>query len=275
MSEYTGQKNEILSFHYALTSASTMSRGIDVSNCDKVTFIVSAGSTLNSTVYLGNIYSTITILQGADATITTAGGLATASLFSNIGSTATSYIDNAESIIIRFSSGKNGGNEAETIVINGVTFTVAATMAANGTNYNSTFGIRSSLISTNTTDGPGFLANGLAALLNSTLGSSIYNGGFGAVFAASTPATGVMRLDVKDWSQASSGITIACGTGFSPSILAAQAKIEFPTAMLNSTSKYVGIQLTTVTTNIPCHITCIKQGVRYHPSFAGKSKIAT
>lgn len=259
-------------------AAMTTSHGYPVDDCSDVCFLINVGVNVSAVSSLAGVIndllSTITVLQSGDKNMATNAGLSTATLNVNIGTTAANRVDRVQSAYINFST-VDTDNATATIQINGITLTKLTTFAANGTNFNSTGGFGSSVSST-VAEGLELSGAGLANLINSTFGSSVYNGGLGSVFRAVTISTQTVRVDCIDTMQLTSGLTIVTtGNGFRPHIGQQQVKLEFKTDELNSTSKFVALSISSVATSLQMSITCIKSGVRYQPKFFGNSKIST
>jgi hypothetical protein len=271
---YLGEKAVIKTYFVGNTSAleNTMP-AIDCSDCDQVSIILGLGSTAG---FAGGVQPVLSILQAENTPFSTSAGVATAAINLTMGSTASGNVVRAQSALVTMTT-VNTGNVGETLVVNGVTLTVGTTavMEAASTNYiatSLTFG--SSLLST-VAEGLELQGNGLAAMLNSTAGSSVFpNGGFGSVFRATTLTTAIVKIDVINDQELSSGLTITGSSGLAASYRAQTGKIEFPVAMLNSTSKYIRPSVSTISSAIAVSLTVIKEGMRYKPSFHGNSVIA-
>lgn len=284
------QNREFISYPFMLTTAGATynTQGItrphlpiDVSNCDRVGFLITCGqnaSAISTADVFGSTaqyYSTIEVHQSGDKDMATSTGISSAALKVNIGATAANIIQYAQRAMVSFTT-LNGDDGGQTLTLNGITITRTTGYATS--TYTATGGVGSTASNT-AAEGHETLGAQLAGLINSTNFSSAFNGGIGAVFRATTFSTAGVRIDLIDPTQASSGIFLSATAGsiFIPRHLAEQAYIEFPTAMLNSTSRYVALRFSTGawTTSVQMNITCIKQGVRYKPQFIGQSKIAT
>ena len=83
---------------------------------------------------------------------------------------------------------------------------------------------------------------------------------------ATTASTSAVRLTAKD--TASTGITIGVGSiAHTVTSEKSHSIIEIRAADLNSTSKYVGLGISTATTSVACGITVIKSGLRNSPPY--------
>jgi hypothetical protein len=227
----------------------------------------------------------VKILQGSSAETATAAGLSTATLKTVIGSTVAGTVQSAQSAIINVSSGKNGGTVGETVVINGVTLTVASTVLAEAytlTQHDSTLGTFGSSLLSTVDLASELIAKGLKNLINSTYGSSVFTGGLGAVFQATTLTYSAstehyqVRVAIKDDSELTSALTIVGSTGFEPVYQTAHVALAFNTAQLPSTSKYVTLNFSTVggATALQYTVVAIKEGCRYSPTFQGNYVLA-
>jgi len=285
MSNYMFEKSRIQSYvgemsSLAATTGHVHNMRFRADDCDRMTFLITAGTTHSllgiSTVWTGGIFSTVKLLQGSSAETATAAGLATANLRTNLGSTVAGTVQSAQVAYVACSSGKNGGNVAETVVLNGVTLTVGATDAVDWSSVSpvgavpstGTFG--SSLLST-VDGGSELIAKGLANLINSTWGSSVFEGGLGAVFYASTNTYSdttlqPLKIQIRDDHQLTSGITVVGSTGLDVYYGSQQAALAFNTALLNSTSKFVSLNFSSIGTSVKYTVTCIKEGVRCSPT---------
>ena len=288
---YLGEETKIYSYHGEMSTrtASSANFRIRADDCEKITFLISAGvtnsSTGLSTIFAGGLQTTILVKQGSSHETATAAGLATASLKVQLGSTVAGTVQRAMSAIVHMSSGAEGGTVGNTITLNGITMTVVSTAVgeAGSTNfYDSTGGFGSSELST--VDGALVEHSaGLRGLINSTFGSSVYpNGGLGSVFRATTNTNGgstdvQVLIQIRDDANLSSGITLVGSSGLKPCYQTAQAKIEFPVSLMNSTSKYVTLLFSSIATSVKYTAVAIKQGCRYpHGSgFHGNSAIYT
>ena len=298
MSNFIIEKSRIASYHGEMSSLAATTAHVNnprfrADDCDRMTFLVTAGTTNSllgmSTVWTGGIFSTVKVSQGSSAETATAAGLATATLRTQLGSTVANTVQSAQSVFVACSSGKNGGIVGETVTLNGVTLTVGTTAALEAVtdNFIASSGVFGSSLLSTADLASELIANGLAGLINSTWGSSVFEGGLGAVFYASTNTYSdttiqPLRIAIRDDHQLTSGITFVGTTGIVGYYGSQQAALSFNTALLDSTSKFVALNFSSIGTSVKYTVTCIKEGVRYSPTqstsggmaYQGRYKIA-
>lgn len=238
--ERFGETYAINSVPIAITSASTnYGVGMSIKGAQAMSIIVSM-----ATAPAGQGFS-VQAVQGANATVVESSAAAviagaTASLGSTIGS---SYIAGAKMARLALSTATT---DAETVIINGTTFTYNST--ASGTAY--TFGA---------TAGASAAAGVALAML-----ATMVNRACPKLYAT----TGASWIDIRVRDEESTSIAItSTGGGLTPSYLAAQALIEFSVAGLNSTSEYVGVVVSSASTAIRGCITLVRKDA-YAPARA-------
>ena len=240
-----GENSQIFSEVMTVTSAAgATSLGYSMEDCDKITFVCGLGTIAASTAGA----PVMTARQSADAglsTSTTIGGATAA-----VGISTANQLTNVRSALITISSASTDGN---TLVLNGYTLTqstVGSATIATAMTFGATAG---------TTD-----AAGLASISNS-LSSVINNSTLSYFMTASTPSTATVRLTAKD--TASTGITLVSTGVHTVTLEKAHSIVEILAQDLNSTSKYVGVALSTAMTSAAVSVTVIKQGLRNSPPY--------
>lgn len=242
-----GEDAQIFHEQISISSAATGNTlGYSMENCSKISFICGLGTVSATSV---NVSPTFTVRQSGDvglSTSTTIGG-ATAVC----GPTTANQITNARSVLISVTTAATGG---ETLTINGYTLTQnlgTVSTIATAMLFGSTVGATA--------------AGGLDGHMN-TLSSVINNSTLSRWMTASTPSTLAVRLVAKD--TASTGISVAStGTVYTIISEKSHSQIDVLAEDLNSTSKYVGLHISTVATAVTCGITVIKHGLRNSPPY--------
>ena len=241
-----GENAQIFHEQISISSAATgMTLGYSMEDCSEISFICGLGTVAAAATAIS---PTFTVRQSADvglSTSTTVGG-ATAIC----GPTTANQISNSRSVLITLSSASTDTN---TLVINGYTLTqttVGSATLATALTFGATAG---------STD-----AAGLNSMGNS-LSSVINNSTLSYWMTASTPSTATVRLVAKD--TASTGISIASTGGHLITSEKSHSQIDVRAEDLNSTSKYVGLHISTVTTAATVGITVIKHGLRNKPPY--------
>src|SRR3990167_3023975 len=240
-----GEDAQIFHEQISISSAATgMTLGYSMEDCESISFICGLGTVAAAAA----TSPTFTVRQSGDiglSTSTTEGG-ATA-----IGGVSTAnQVTNARSVLITLSSASTDTN---TITLNGYTLTqttVGSATVATALTFGATAG---------STD-----AAGLNSMGNS-LSSVINNSTLSYWMTASTPSTATVRLVAKD--TASTGITVASTGGHTITLEKSHSQIDVLASDLNSTSKYVGVHISTVATALTCGVTVIKRGLRYSPPY--------
>lgn len=244
MTKRTGEGTQIFTEMFTLTSAAgATSMAYSMDNCDKITFVCGLGTAAAAAIAIS---PTFTAIQSADISLSTNAAITGATAI--VGPTTANQLSNARRVLITLSS---ASTDTHTLVINGKTLTqttVGSATVATAMTFGATAGA---------TD-----AAGLASMSNS-LSSVINNSTLGYFMTASTPTTASVRLVAKD--TASTGISIASTGGHLITSEQAHSMIEILAEDLNSTSKYVGISISTSATSVPVTVTVIKSGLRYGP----------
>lgn len=247
MTKRLGEDAQIFTEMLSVTSAvSGLTNAYYVGDCDRVTFICGLGTAAAAATAITPTFSAV---QSADVTLSTNAAVTGATAV--CGPTTASQITNARSVLITISS---ASTDAETITLNGHTLTqttVGSATVATALTFGATAGTTS--------------AAGLADISNS-LSSVINNSTLSYWMTASTPSTATVRLVPKD--TASTGITVNVGSiAHTGTIEKAHSMIDILTEDLNSTSKYVGVSVSTAATSVAVAVTVIKQGLRNKPPY--------
>lgn len=240
-----GEKTQIFHEQISISSAATgVSLGYSMENCDKITFVCGLG-TVSADAATNPLF---TAVQSADIGLSTNAAIAGATALAGI-STA-NQVTNARSVLITLGTAATG---AQTLVLNGKTLTFStagSATVATAMTFGSTQGST--------------VAEGLTNASNS-LSSVINNSTLSYWMTASTPSTASVRIVAKDTASTGiSAVTTASGA-YSLTQEKAHSVIEILAADLDSTSKYVGITISTVATAVTCGVTVIKSGLRYDP----------
>ena len=246
MTQRTGEGTQIFTEMFTLTSAAgATSMAYSMENCDKITFVCGLGTAAAEATAITPVF---TAVQSADNLLSTNAAITGATAV--VGPTTANQLSNARSVLITLGTAATG---AQTLVINGKTLTFStaggATVATAMT-FGSTEG-------STVAEGLTKASSSLAAVINASTLSYF--------MTASTPSTASVRLHAKD--TASTGIAAATTAAAAYSLTSEKAHslIEILAEDLNSTSKYVGISISTVATSVPVTITVIKSGLRYGP----------
>ncbi len=230
---------------FAVTSATThYSRAICMDGVDEADFILSMPPTAGAGAAV-----VITIQQGAYATVAESSNAAalTGACTTQVGSTVANYVYKARAAKVSISSATT---DAETIIINGTTYTVSTADAATSLQFGATGG------TTGAAGAPSSMCSKLAALINSTV-SSI---GIKGVSAALTSAAST-TIDIWVNDTASTSLTITTtGGGLTPSYAGANVKVSVKAEGLNSTSKFLSAVLSSCATAGSYGLTIIRKG---------------
>lgn len=246
MTHRTGEVTQIFTELFTLTSAAgATSMGYSMENCDKITFVCGLGTAMAGATA---ITPTFTAIQSYDIGLSTNAAISGATAV--VGPTTASQLRNARRVLITFGTAATG---AQVLTINGKTLTFS-TVGSATVSTAMTFG---------STEGS-TVADGLQKAANS-LSSVINNSTLGYFMTASTPTTATVRLTAKD--TASTGIDILTPATAAYDLTSEQAHsmIEILAEDLNSTSRYVGVSISTVATSVPVAVTVIKSGLRFGP----------
>lgn len=234
------QENRIDSIISTISSATSAPYWVSMENADEVSFIVSMGTAV------GGLQSALSVLQSAN---TTGAGAAITGATAVIGSTASTVISNAKRVLITISS---ASTDNDLVQLNGTTYTQSTSNVATSLQFGSTQGTTSAA-------GLDDIANALSSRINTQQG---------AKFTATTASTASVRISLDD--TASTGvINLNISANHIPSYEMAQAVISVKAEDLNSTSKYVALQLGTVATAVRANVTIIRSNYRYSPDILG------
>lgn len=245
MSARLGEENKINCEVVSITSAaSALSDAYSFDDCERITFIVGAGTVAGAATA---ITPTLQVRQSGDiglSTSTTIGG-ATARL----GPTTANQFSGIKTALITITTAATG---AETIILNGHTLTLNA-----GTNSTVTTALTfGSTLGATAAEGLETRMNGLSSVIN--------NSTLSRWFTATTVSTAAVRITTND-TAATSLNAVTTGTIFTLTAERLQSIIEVKAEDLNSTSKYVGIGITTAATAVTYGVTVIKSGLRTMP----------
>ena len=142
----------------------------------------------------------------------------------------------------------------ETIVINGNTLTFVGESTLVST-IGTALAFGSSVGATNA-EGLETFMNSLASVINA---ASILDG-----ITATTNTTAALILSLDDTATFASGITaLTTGANITPAYEKSQSIIEVNAGDLDSTSQYVGLQISSADTSVQVGICVIKDGMRY------------
>lgn len=251
MSERLGETRQIFHEQISISSAATgLTNAYSFEDCDQITFVCGLGT---ASAAVTGLAPTFTVRQSGDlslSTSTTVGG-ATAVC----GPTTANQVTNARSILITFGTAATG---AQTVTLNGYTMTYTTATASFGSTIATALFFGSTVGST-AAEGQELAGNSFSSVVN--------NSTLSYWMTASTPSTATVRLVPKD--TASTGITAASTvfTAYGITSEKSHSVIDVRAADLNSTSKYVGIHISTVATAVTCGVTVIKSGLRHAPPY--------
>lgn len=240
---------EVQIFHEQIgisSGTSGLTNAYSMEDCSQITFVCGLGTVAAAATA---ITPTFSARQSADVGLSTNAAIGGATAV--CGPTTASQITNARSVLITLSS---ASTDAETMTLNGYTLTqttVGSATVATALTFGATAGTTS--------------AAGLADIGNS-LSSVINNSTMAYYMTAATASTASVRLTAKD--TASTGITIGVGSiAHTVTSEKSHSIIEVRADDLNSTSKYVGLGISTATTSVTCGVTVIKSGLRNAPPY--------
>lgn len=233
------------------SGTSGLTQGYSMEDCNQISFICGVGTVAGAATAITPLF---TVKQSADAALSTNAVVAGATAI--CGPTTVNQLVNTRQATITISSAATDG---ETVVFTqgGVTYTLTASTAGASTIATAlTFG--SSLGAT--------VAEGLPGRLNS-LSSVINASTLGYFMTAATISTVALRLTAKD--TASTGITVGTSAASVYSLISekSHSQIDILEEDLDSTSKYVGVGISTATTAVAVSITIIKSGLRNSPAY--------
>jgi len=242
-----GEDAQIFHEQISISSAATgMTLGYSMEDCESISFICGLGTVAAAAA----TSPTFTVRQSGDIGLSTSTTVGGATAIAGI-STA-DQITNARSVLITLGTAATG---AQTLVLNGYTLTfstVGGATVATAMTFGSTEGST--------------VASGLANAGNS-LSSVVNNSTLSYWMTASTPSTASVRLVAKDTASTGiSAVTTASGA-YALTLEKAHSQIDVLASDLNSTSKYVGVHISTVATAVTCGVTVIKHGLRYSPPY--------
>lgn len=224
----------------AATAASVTSGRFSMENSDKACVIVNIGTT--STNFPGGTQATVQIQQAANTTATLA---AITGATAVIGSTSATHITKAKRAVIQLTTAATSGDY---VVVNGTTFTYSGSTAGSATalTFGSTLG---------STGGDGALANASTELLE-RINANVS----GVVATTLTTASLLLTLD----DTAATSINVSSSGAFTPLYRQAQACVEIKASDLNSTSKFIAANISTMSTTLGIGVQCIRD-MRYGP----------
>ncbi len=218
---------------YASSSAAQTSKFFDMSEVESAAFVVALGPIAANSQYAISLLQSGDKLGATNATVTNCNVVA--------GSTAATLVTGARSILITASSASTDGN---TIQINGTTFTQSTANSATALQFGSTAGSTSAA-------GLDDIVKAIVARVNSYMPNLI----------ASTVSTSQVRIQVRD--NANTSINCTCSANHTPSYESVYSVLEVRGEEMNSTSRYLGVQISTGQTAVAKSITVIRGGNRY------------
>lgn len=242
--ERLGEGRQIFHEQISISSAATgQSMAYSMEDCSKITFVCGLGTVAVDAIA---ITPTFTVRQSGDIGLSTSTVVTGATAI--CGPTTANQITNARSILITLGTAATG---AQTLTLQGKTLTFS-TLGTSTLATALTFG---------STEGS-TVASGLNNASTSLI-TAINNSTLAYWLTASSVSTASIRILSKD--TASTGISAATTAAAAYSITSEKSHsiIEVLAEDLNSTSKYVGLHISTVATAVTCGITVIKDGMRY------------
>ncbi len=228
---------------FSVTSATTLySKAISMDGIDEADFILSMPPTAGAGAAV-----VITIQQAESATKAQSSNAAslTGACTTQVGSTVANYVYKARAARVSVSSATT---DAETIIVNGRTYTVSTANATTSLQFGCTDG-------TTGGSGPTVMAGRLSSLINSTV-SSIGVAGLTAYLTSAASTT--IEIMVNDTASTSLTITTT-GGGLTPSYAGAFAKVSVKAEGLNSTSKFLSAVLSSCATAGSYGLTVIRK----------------
>ena len=243
-----GENAQIFHEQISISSAATgMTLGYSMEDCEKISFVCGLGTVAAAATAIS---PTFTVRQSADSGLSTSAAVTGATAI--CGPTTANQISNARSVLITLGTAATG---AQTLTLNGYTMTfstVGSATVATAMTFGSTEGST--------------VAEGLTNASNS-LSSVINNSTLSFWMTAATISTAAVRLTAKD--TASTGISAATTAAAAYAVTSekSHSQIDVLASDLNSTSKYVGVHISTVATAVTCGITIIKHGLRHSPPY--------
>lgn len=227
------------------SATSGLSGGYSMHDCEEVTFVVGMGTALSAATA---ITPTITVRQSADSflsTNATVGGLT-----ATLGPTTAEVLNKVKSALITMTTAATG---AQTIIVNGTTWTFSTAPAATAFTFGSSVG------STNAGGLDGTM-NSLSSGINASTAASLQG------LTASTLTTAAVRIRVNNTASTDLSLTGVAGA-YGLTSEKSQVIFSVKSEDLNSTSAFVGIHITTAVTSVNLAVCAIKKGMRYKEPF--------
>lgn len=227
--ERIGEKYQVDCEVLSVTSGvGATSQFYSMENCSRALIVVSMATAA------GNLQPIVSISQGAAATSTPAAITASSAL---LGSSNINRVDRGRQAIITITTATTDG---ETLIINGTTFTVSTAAAATALTYGATAGSTAAA-------GAATICASLSSLINTYCTNLL----------ATTVTTATVRVKVKD--NASTYLTIvSTGANQRPSYEMQQTMIEVLPSALDSTSRGIFVNVSTIATAVLVSMTIIR-----------------
>ena len=227
------------------SAAGATSQFYSMEGYDRALVVVALGTVA------GALQPVVSISQAANATATPAAITASSAV---MGSTVAGSVANAKQAIISITTATTDGN---TIALNGTTFTVSTAVSATAYLFGATAGSTAA-------GGADPIVTSLTSLINTYCTNLV----------ATTVSTAQLRVRVKDGSTTLNIVTSAA----SP-ISAAYEKsftmVEVRPSNLNSTSRGIIVNVSTIATAVDCGLTVIREGAYKPAALQGPYLLAT
>jgi hypothetical protein len=246
MSNRVGEEYKLSNEVISISSATTgLSCGYSMDDCNEVTFVVGMGTALSAATA---ITPTITVRQSGDSLLSTNATIG--GLTATLGPTTAEVLNNVKKALITMTTAATG---AQTVTVNGVVWTFSTAPETTSLTFGSAAG------STN--------AEGLEQSMN-TLSSGINASTVAALqgLTATTGSTANVSIRVNDTASTSLSLT---GVAGAYGLTSEKSQVIFSVleSDLNSTSKFVGIQIGTAVTAVTLAVCAIQKGMRYKEPF--------
>lgn len=227
------------------SGTSALTSGYSMHDCEQITFVVGMGTALAAATA---ITPTITVRQSGDSllsTNTTLGVLST-----TLGPTTAERLTNVKQALITMTTAATG---AQTITVNDTVWTFSTSTVAADLRFGSTSG------STNAEGLEEAMAS-LASGINASTEASLQG------LTAATISTANVRIRANNTASTDVSLTGVAGA-YGLTSEKAQVIISIKAEDLDSTSKYVGIGISTAATAVNMGVCVIKKGTRYKEPF--------